>query len=530
MTDKIIEKYQNMLTDLPNVNKVKHVESKTSNITTSWGAQPWDELMVSRDILANFYDGCIEAKLSIDNVKISTKNDQIIVSSPKTKFALRKLFFLGSTKTEKEDMIGQHGEGYKMSVVSLARMSIYDPINISGSDALIVGVGNKCEETGLRPLIFHFFKINEQNGSYFIINTLSDKLKKAFEFGMLNFFHPKNKLVGSLLSEYNEIECYQSTSNDGVGFYRGLKRIDIKGIPIIINIKKPYAAIEKLSKMDRDRQAFSQKIQSNFFNIFCRSGFYSLASNVDVVHHILKSSKKTWKKGAPLLASLARHSYERLKNNPKLKKLFGKDYISESKFRYSTSITWSDWYSNSTQGYILRRDKAQRKTKTLLPSYFSAFGVESSLDAFLRNKENTEKRIKNKKTKDLSSKENKAIDFLFKASRSMSPGFAKLFNRENEDDNLYDVKFKKIFCKELLGELKNGNDYNSKIIYLHKDLFKSNFGRIFSIFLHELSHASSGGADGSREFSDCLTFLLEQSIEKNKKINLYAKEWNNYRV
>ena len=530
MTDKIIEKYQNMLTDLPNVNKVKHVESKTSNITTSWGAQPWDELMVSRDILANFYDGCIEAKLSIDNVKISTKNDQIIVSSPKTKFALRKLFFLGSTKTEKEDMIGQHGEGYKMSVVSLARMSIYDPINISGSDALIVGVGNKCEETGLRPLIFHFFKINEQNGSYFIINTLSDKLKKAFEFGMLNFFHPKNKLVGSPLSEYNEIECYQSTSNDGVGFYRGLKRIDIKGIPIIINIKKPYAAIEKLSKMDRDRQAFSQKIQSNFFNIFCRSGFYSLASNVDVVHYILKSSKKTWKKGAPLLASLARHSYERLKNNPKLKKLFGKDYISESKFRYSTSITWSDWYSNSTQGYILRRDKAQRKTKTLLPSYFSAFGVESSLDAFLRNKENTEKRIKNKKTKDLSSKENKAIDFLFKASRSMSPGFAKLFNRENEEDNLYDVKFKKIFCKELLGELKNGNDYNSKIIYLHKDLFKSNFGRIFSIFLHELSHASSGGADGSREFSDCLTFLLEQSIEKNKKINQYAKEWNNYRV
>ena len=77
-------------------------------------------------------------------------------------------------------------------------------------------------------------------------------------------------------------------------------RLEFKEI-IIINIKKPYAAIEKLSKMDRDRQAFSQKIQSNFFNIFCRSGFYSLASNVDVVHYILKSSKKTWKKGAPLL-------------------------------------------------------------------------------------------------------------------------------------------------------------------------------------------------------------------------------------
>ena len=88
---------------------------------------------------------------------------------------------------------------------------------------------------------------------------------------MLNFFHPKNKLIGSLLSEYNEIECYQSTSNDGVGFYRGLKRVDIKGIPIIINIKKPYAALDKFTKQDRDRNAFSQKLQSTFFNIFCRS-------------------------------------------------------------------------------------------------------------------------------------------------------------------------------------------------------------------------------------------------------------------
>ena len=91
------------------------------------------------------------------------------------------------------------------------------------------------------------------------------------------------------------------------------------------------------------------------------------------------------------------------------------------------------------------------------------------------------------------------------------------------------MKFKKIFCKELLGQLKNNADYNSKTIYLHKDLFKSNFGRVFSIFLHELSHANGNG-DGSREFSDCLTFLLEQSIEKNKKISRYSKEWGKYKL
>ena len=53
MTDKdkkLLERYTNILLDLPNVNKVEHVESKTSNITTGWGAEPWDEEMVKESV------------------------------------------------------------------------------------------------------------------------------------------------------------------------------------------------------------------------------------------------------------------------------------------------------------------------------------------------------------------------------------------------------------------------------------------------------------------------------------------------
>ena len=527
--NKVVEKFKNLLLELPNVKKVKYIESKVSNITTNWSAQAWGPELIARDIGANFFDGCVEAKLPIDNVKISTKHDQIVVSSMKTKFSLRKLFFLGSTKSDSEGMIGMHGEGYKMCVVSLARMSVFDPINISGSDALIVSVGEEDAETGLRPLVYHFFKINDQGGSFFIINTISKELKEAFDKTMLNFFHEKNEMVGELLHSYNEIEAYKSNTKDGAGFYCGLKRITIKDIPIVLNIKKPYAALEKFTRQDRDRNAFSQKLQSTYFNIFCRSGFgYNFYGN-DAIYHIIKSSKAIWKKGAPLLATIANHSYSRLKEDPRLKKLFGKDYISESKFRYALPISWSDWYSTKTQGYVLRRDKKLKETKTMLPSYFASFGVESSLDAFIRNKENTEKRIKNKKTADLSPKENKAIDFLFKASKGINPSFANLFNRDDEDNNLYDVKFRKIFCKELLGELKNNNDYNSKTVYLHKDLFKASFGKIFSVFLHELSH-SHGSGDGEREFSDMLTVLLQNSIEKNSVISKYSKEWSKYKT
>ena len=50
---------------------------------------------------------------------------------------------------------------------------------------------------------------------------------------------------------------------------------------------------------------YSQKLQSTFYNIFCRSGFgYNFNGN-DAIYHILRSSKPIWRKGAPLLASIA---------------------------------------------------------------------------------------------------------------------------------------------------------------------------------------------------------------------------------
>ena len=533
MTDKkLLEKYKNMLLELPNVNKVEHVESKTSNITTDWSATGFTPFQIAREFGANFYDSCIENNLPVSNVKVSTKNDQIVMYSPKTKFSLKKLFYLGSKKLELDNsaVVGMHGEGFKLSCVSLARLSVYDPINISGQDALIVGIGKEDPETKFRPLVFHFFRINEQDGTYFIINTLSPEIKKAFEKTMLNFMHPENPLVGKLLNEHNDIECYESTEKDGYGFYRGLQRVIIKNIPVIINIKRPYSSLEKLTRQDRDRNNFSEKIQGKFFNIFCSSGFGSeFNGDNPAIYHIIKSSKPIWEKGAPLLSALASASYYALKDSPRLKKLFGNNYFAESKYRYCNGMDWSTWYSTTTQAWILKRDRKECKKKKKLPSYFSFLGLESSLDRFLISRKNAEKRIKNKKTADLTTKENRAIDFLFKASKEINPSFTNLFNTNNEESNLYDVKFRKIFCKELLGELKNNSDYNSKTVYLHKDLFKSNFGVVLSTFLHELSHASGSG-DGQREFSDMLTVLLASSINKHKTISKYNKEWSKYKL
>ena len=149
----------------------------------------------------------------------------------------------------------------------------------------------------------------------------------------------------------------------------------------------------------------------------------------------------------------------------------------------------------------------------------------SALESFIRNKKNSDSRIKNKKTKDLTSKEQKSIDFLFAAAKSISPSFAKLFAATDSDDPLFNVQFKTITCKDLLGELKDKYDYNHKVIYLHKSLFKESFGKMFSTFLHELSHAL-GGYDGDRSFSDCLTVLIQKSIDNNSSVKKYGNQWS----
>ena len=526
---KTIEWYKDLLLDIDGISKVDYVKSMESAVTNSWGSEPWTEEQISRDILQNFRDSCVEAKVKIDKIKIEIKNDFIKVFSP-TFFSLKKLFYIGSTKEESDaDLIGKMGEGAKKCYSDLYKRGIQNPINISGEDALIIGIGKEDPETKLRPLVYHYFKINKQPGCFFILKTISKKLKKAFEFGMLNFFHPENKLLGKKIHEYNEIEVYVSKDKNGFGFYRGLKRVDIKDIPVIINIKKPYTALEKRTKSDRDRNAFSDKLQSTFFSIFSRSGFYSMELN-EAIYFILRKSKKVWKKGHPLLSAIASHSYSRLKDDPEMQSIFGKEYISESKFRYSSSISWSDWYSTSTQGYILKRDKKQKKNKIMLPSYFSAFGVESSLDAFLRNKKNSENRIKNAKTNNLSKKQQASVNFCFKAIKEISPSFSKLFDT-SEEENLYEVKFKSIKCRDLLGQLKDDSStYNNKLVYLHENLFKSSFGKMLSTFMHELGH-STGSRDGDREFSDLLTYMLEQALDKNSKVSKFSKQWEKeYRI
>ena len=63
----------------------------------------------------------------------------------------------------------------------------------------------------LRPLVYHFFKVNKQNKTSFMVHTYDKELKAAFDFGMSHFWFEKNSLVGEELHSYNDISCYKNT-------------------------------------------------------------------------------------------------------------------------------------------------------------------------------------------------------------------------------------------------------------------------------------------------------------------------------
>lgn len=520
---KNIEKFKNLLLEVPGINDAEYVNTLQSSVTTSWGVA-WNADYIARDVLQNFRDA---NKTEIDQIKIETKNDRIVVSAKST-FDLRKLLFLGSNKKGDDETIGEFGEGFKAAQVSMIKMGINETISTSGTQGVVITVGPEVVED-MRPLVYHFFKINNQNKTQFVVNTYNKELKKAFDFGLNHFWYEKNSLKGELLHDYNFISVHKSTKpKEGFLFYRGIMRARIEKIPVVINISKKYAKIENKIKTDRDRNSFNSALTNTFLSIFAASGFhYHGMQNNPAIKYILEKSKPIWRLGHPLLSALASRAYH-LRDDKSVLSMFGKKYYAESNYYHSRSISWGDWYDKKTQTYILRKDRQfEKKGLIKLPSYFVRFGVPSSLEVFVKNKENLEKRLKTKKTGVLTPKQRKAVNFTMDCITKVSPGFSSLYKNLKDEDGIFELNVKTCESKDIMGELKNTREYSDKTIYLNKDLFKSDFGKFFSVLTHEMSHVF--GADGEREFSDVLTHLLEQAVQRNSVLSKYSKEWSRYK-
>ena len=161
--------------------------------------------------------------------------------------------------------------------------------------------------------------------------------------------------------------------------------------------------------------------------------------NNPAIHYILKTSKPIWPKGHQLLSAIGTYSRS-LHEDPVIKKMFAsKKYYCERTYNNTSGITRSDWYDTKTQSFVLRRDNEFKKDgRVKLPSYFSSFGVLSSLGQFVKKKKAAEERVKKTKTASLTTKQKKAVNLALDCIRKVAPTFSKLYKNHIEDEGIYE--------------------------------------------------------------------------------------------
>ena len=547
-----IKEHAKILKKIPGVTTVKHNYSVESSSTLNWGVD-YDANFISRECYQNMRDGCVSQNFPISDVKTSFKSGLTIVEGP-SEFNLKLLFYIGGTKATDDTQLGTFGEGAVISAISLIKLGVDCPIFTSGEEAIVISASEDDNELGLRPLIYSFYKIKYKNkeskkGSKIVISSFKESIREAFKSGLEDHFYwPENPNLGEFLYSYNSISFYKSKKENGQIFYNGLSRGEVD-FPLIINIEKKYAKIEKKISKDRDRNTFNQDLRSQFFNIAAASGFHhSEDAQNPAIQYILEQTQHIWKKnggGHPLLSAVCNHVWNLRSEDSSdyLDELFkpsGKTrgYFSESTPRYAPYGYGGRYWEKEPE--IFRMDRAfENKGYQKLPGYFTRLGIKSSIQILEEKKEKAEEKAKRDSIRELNKKETSAINFLLKSLKTVAPGFSGVFYAfedteniqiENNYGSLYSISFKILKSDKILGELKDSaSQFDEKTVYLNGKLFSQSFGSIMSTLLHELQH-TFGHMDGSRIFGDQLTILLKIMIDHPDELAKCKKQWEEYRI
>jgi hypothetical protein len=479
--------------------ELRHRHSRTSSVTTSWGVD-WDEELIARDLLQNFYDANRECLTSVTVVA----NGATVTVPGAATLELDRLFYLGSEKGD--DDIGKYGEGFKVAAVCLLRNHRITPIVASRDEVVCIRIQDEeVSGTQLRPVVYDFFTSSTPcKGTLLILCGCSKKLIRAMEGGLSHFFHDRNPLLGEKLwSSWNQhFAVYRSTTPDGHLFYRRLRRGLIPELPVVLVIEKQFDRIEKKTRRDRDRNAFGDELMKVFYNVFARSGLRDDLSGQRVV---LEAARHCWQRGHPLLNEIADaqrgHWPEDL-----AKKVFADEFFARATGTNPAALLQYE-----------QMEKAwQREGRKTLPAYFRRFGVLNAVDHSeeIRRQALDEQKRRHQRRPTIA--EQRSLQVLDEIIQVLAPEIRTMFARKS-------VQYTVAETEVLLGELKQHRSYSSAEIFLSAAVFLKDFGEATAVFLHE--HAHIFGYDASRGFTDALTQAIESVLRYRADLDDYENAW-----
>lgn len=477
-------------------------ETLTSSVTTAWGVD-WDEEMIARDLMQNFFDANRDC---LDRVIVRSERTSVEVIAP-TEYDLKRLFFIGSEKDPAFGDVGQYGEGFKAAATCFLRQGHNAIVAASRSRVLCIRIGEQSVAgTDLYPLVYDFFAVDTLlPGNRLWLLGASKKLGMAMQTALSHFFHERNPLIGSQICCYgSDFQVYRSTTPHGHMFYRNLKRGEIPDLPLVLVLNKPYANIEKKIAQDRDRKAFGEELRDAFYKVWASKYFNG---HTQRIHPVLEASQHLWDagKGHPLLAAIAASNWR----DDHREKLFGDQFFARS----NDSDTAEQLQLRSMETEWLRQGRIA------LPAYFSKLGALSARRHLNDLKAKAQAEAVGRYQRSPTPAEWDGLNLMDRVLMELAKPIRDQFHNRTQ----YSVAD----TEEILGQLKASRSYGTRSVFFSAQVFVSPFSRALAVYLHE--HAHIFGHDGSRGFTDALTELLEVTVKFRKAFDAYEAQWDGVR-
>lgn len=340
--------------------------------------------------------------------------------------------------------------------------------------------------------------IKKTKGTRLLLDQCPQVIAEEFHRGLSFFYYPENPLFGTELARTYEkdIFVYQSSDGRGYVFYGRLLRALLE-VPIVLVCNREYKKIEAKIQHDRDRKAFTNEVLDSLL----QSVMPNFAYDAEAITKVLEP---WWVKGHKVLSALAKpRDVSRFK--------FPRNYYARS---VVSNRDTADFYARIKSV----EEEFQRKKYIQCPAYMAKLGMQSARSVI--EMEDTKRKALHSKIhlRKPNKLERQGLEVLTSFISSVHASLADVYAT---------AKYTIGSSDDLLGELRDKRDWQSREVYLSRKIFRSHFARAVSILLHEWAHVH--GFDGSRGFTDALTEVIEEIIGRKKDIVKYEREWEKVR-
>ncbi|MDO5392894.1 MAG: hypothetical protein Q4F24_17655 [Eubacteriales bacterium] len=213
----------------------------------------WEFWKVLRDLIQNFYDSIgyknFKQEFEYHSMLEADGRITLVMKTRNHPFSYEWLTYLGgSTKTGKDDFIGNYGEGFKVCMLCLMRMECQVTMESQDWKLSPCVYSREIDGKQLDMLGYQVSKRYDDGNTILTVCGIDSCYKNEIQEGMLNFFYPENPLVGEKIVETDTYAIYGRSDvpvpcDDwnadiiGILFFRYLARGRLP-FPLIILLKR----------------------------------------------------------------------------------------------------------------------------------------------------------------------------------------------------------------------------------------------------------------------------------------------------